>query len=385
MKSDSLLVSLSKYRPRDGHTPLENFITESFAWILRNNHEFASEFLNKLCGQPDTSKIKSIDTQVCLSGTYPDMVVQTQSRVFLFEHKTYTRLSPNQLGKYREYGNQKYGSVTMVLITGSKSQHEQYPDVALTWLDVYVFIMELLSSLTTSTFLKEFADLLKEHGLGPQPALSYESMISYLPSKNFRSDLQNILWKVYEAVRTSDRIKSLYNSIGEVVEGNIKWNGDISTFWGRVGTEYLSVWRPGLFVGCIVESKDHRNTYMDYSNGIDYCLVVSFDQKVSENGNTKHYGLIDYERDHVYASLVTEIQSSIADVDGYELYNHLNEQDPNRWHPLYLRRSLSEVLKGCETQEDQVARLVTDAERLFSVLVASQNFKELRKKYMVSS
>lgn len=383
--NDNLLVALSKYRPREGHTPLENFITESFAWILRNNREFASEFLRKLCKQGDSTEIKLIDTQVCLSGTYPDMVVQTQAGAFLFEHKTFTPLSAKQLGKYREFGNQKYGPVRIVLITGSKAQHEQNPDIALTWLDVYQFVMDAATRLQRSTFLIDFADLLKEHGLGPQPALSYESMISYLPSKNFRSNLQNILWKVHETVRTGSKIQPLYAGESAGVEGNIKWNGDIGKFWGRVGTEYLKVWRPGIFVGCVVDNEDHANSYMDYSKGIDYCLIVSFDQDASEDDNMKCYGLIDYEHDPLYKDLVAELLSVVAELDGYELYNHLIDQEPNRWHPLYLRKSLSEVLKGCETQEEQVARLVHDSERLVGLLASFNNFTKLRKKYQVRS
>ena len=36
---ESLLVNLRKYRPRENTDPLENFITEAFAWLLRSNRE----------------------------------------------------------------------------------------------------------------------------------------------------------------------------------------------------------------------------------------------------------------------------------------------------------------------------------------------------------
>ena len=42
-----LLESLRKYRPREGKDPLENFITEAFAWILNNYSDFAEFFINK--------------------------------------------------------------------------------------------------------------------------------------------------------------------------------------------------------------------------------------------------------------------------------------------------------------------------------------------------
>ena len=39
--SQSLLVRLSTYRPREKRNPLEDFITEAFAWILNNDQKFA--------------------------------------------------------------------------------------------------------------------------------------------------------------------------------------------------------------------------------------------------------------------------------------------------------------------------------------------------------
>ena len=66
MEDDNLLLALSKYHPREGHTPLENFITETFAWLLRNNPAFTVEFFKELCEElslSEESKIK-IETQL---------------------------------------------------------------------------------------------------------------------------------------------------------------------------------------------------------------------------------------------------------------------------------------------------------------------------------
>ena len=38
--ADSLLASLSKYRPREDQDPRENVLTEAFAWLLRQ-HRYA--------------------------------------------------------------------------------------------------------------------------------------------------------------------------------------------------------------------------------------------------------------------------------------------------------------------------------------------------------
>jgi len=41
MSTIGLLESVRKYHPRKGTDPLENFITEAFAWMLNDCPEFA--------------------------------------------------------------------------------------------------------------------------------------------------------------------------------------------------------------------------------------------------------------------------------------------------------------------------------------------------------
>ncbi|TDU23542.1 hypothetical protein C8E00_10229 [Chromohalobacter marismortui] len=43
---DSLLVSLRRYRPREGRDSLEDYLTEIFDWLLRNSREVAVAFLD---------------------------------------------------------------------------------------------------------------------------------------------------------------------------------------------------------------------------------------------------------------------------------------------------------------------------------------------------
>ena len=201
---NNLLLALSKYRPREGHTPLENFITESFASLLRNNTHFVVNFFKQFFDVDiSPSKVK-VNTQLNLEGNFPDMVITIDSSVWIFEHKTFTRLSPNQLNKYRDSANKQFDNVKIVLITGFKSQHEQEPEFKLTWCDVYNFLINFKKSNKESNgaiFFDYLSELLKENGLGPQPALSYESIINYLPTKDFRGNLQRILWAIHSRIK----------------------------------------------------------------------------------------------------------------------------------------------------------------------------------------
>lgn len=55
---DSLLTSLRKYHPRENTNPVENFITEAFAWLLRKDDELSHSLINHIAQKlSDTDKV----------------------------------------------------------------------------------------------------------------------------------------------------------------------------------------------------------------------------------------------------------------------------------------------------------------------------------------
>lgn len=81
--NDSLLVSVSSYRPRPGRESIEDFITEAFAWLLRSREELQQELVEEIDSRMRSEKNEALDfpdttqwsTQVSLSKSCPDMVV----------------------------------------------------------------------------------------------------------------------------------------------------------------------------------------------------------------------------------------------------------------------------------------------------------------------
>ena len=99
---ESLLVNLRKYRPRVGSDPLENFITEAFAWLLRSNREALNALLdciNKQLTLPiDLSESDVyISTQENFANKFPDLVISWEECTLVFEHKVHSELHKNQL------------------------------------------------------------------------------------------------------------------------------------------------------------------------------------------------------------------------------------------------------------------------------------------------
>ena len=123
MKTD-LLTSLRKYKVTDKQDPIENFITEAFAWLLKNYDDFSfffiKEILEKLNSDLVVSEKPNWSTQKNFNGFFPDMVCEFNNNSLVFEHKAWTSLHENQLNNYKKHSNRVYNTSYIILITADK-------------------------------------------------------------------------------------------------------------------------------------------------------------------------------------------------------------------------------------------------------------------------
>lgn len=144
--TNNLFVSLSQYAPRENTTPTENFITEAFAWLLRNDSEVFQALIKLLQSKLTEDEVLEsfeltddmhISTQENFGGKFPDMVIQNSTAslksTLVFEHKVWSNLHHNQLHNYRHHMEQerKDTNYRLILITALTAQHAQNPDIAL--------------------------------------------------------------------------------------------------------------------------------------------------------------------------------------------------------------------------------------------------------------
>ena len=187
-----LFEALRRYSPREGNDPLENFITEGFAWLLKKYPKFSEFFLRyleeKLREKERQLNVNKYDcewsTQDNFDGKYPDMVCRfrdvNKDKAIVFEHKVGTDLRENQLKDYRDSAQKKFDDSRIVLITKTKQQHEQAPDLSLCWSDIYKLISAWEQKADGDIFLlKDFQKLLKGEDLGPPTPISQEAIRSY--------------------------------------------------------------------------------------------------------------------------------------------------------------------------------------------------------------
>jgi hypothetical protein len=363
---ESLFNSLRKYRTRENTDPVENFLTEAFAWLLKSEPKFAHAFVESLgiveeIG-PSASWPGSWSTQCNWSGVFPDMVWESgldAKCALVFEHKVWSPLHSGQLENYRSYASGEFkGGYKLIIITGNHSQHTQDPDVAICWRDVFLSVENYVKHEGKSSpivyLFNDFLQLLKEIGLAPHGAFRCEEIVGY--ASDFSSRMEG-LWdscaKEFKAVYEAKFKDSLF---GKCFDSKVQ---KCSMRDGRIGMQLFDEWRPGLFVGTLLDCAGHGVTSSNSKLGPDCCIIIDFEE--SFHGS--------YESD-AYSALVESLEQAFkCQPDGWSFYNHLADQDmtdKNLWHPLHIRKPLVEVLSSGLSDSSLQAQALDLAAKLSS-------------------
>lgn len=370
---DNLLVNLRKYRPREQADPLENFITEAFAWLLRGSEEVREELL-KLMNEhldvpvPYVNADVVISTQENFRNKFPDMVLRWPEWLVVFEHKIWSELHDDQLKNYRNYAIDTVGEHKhrIILITAKKKQHKQDPDAALCWEQIYKrfeLICESVTDVTVSWAIKDFLELLKAEGLGPSTPINKFSLAHYTDSIALDEQLNNIC---------ANTLNEQWPLKNEGWQANKK-----KKCWGRIGIEFNTsdssqnpTWEPGVFCGFMVDDSDHQIQDL-MGKGLLGAVVLD----LSEEAQTK----IDDLLCDIYNDFVTELTNKIIEYNaGWEVSNRRDPLVHNPWHPLFITKTIESMFDEAHTTDDQESKFFSQISDLQKVLLSCSSFAKLK-------
>ncbi|WP_421851585.1 hypothetical protein [Marinomonas sp.] len=369
---ESLLLNVSKYAASDKTSPIENFITEAFAWLLRNDMNAQAailELVKTKSKKQDLAFYKASDefdisTQMNFNGNFPDMVWQdhTNDWALVFEHKVWSELHDQQLHNYRQHAEQHYPNYALVLITARLMQHRQNPDVALCWYDVADCLRKLPVESDKLQWLRnEFISLLDGNGLLNITPIDPLSLNYYKAAKKIDEQLHNICLQ----------------SINETwpLEGylDFKKQNSVRKKEGRVGF-YISqpvendkfTWRPGVFSGFLLDGWDHMvDDLLD--NGPIASLILSFGKAHHSISKTSP----------IYKQLINELQSSTELRSLWTVHDRSQRVEFNHWHPLVISANLVELFESCNSIDTQIQRYNEEMKKLQQVLISCTAFTQL--------
>lgn len=353
---DSLLVSLRRYRPREGRDSLEDYLTEIFAWLLRNYRNVADSFLDTVMTYvPETDRLElpaedqaiTWETQAPYPGARLDMLAQWSGGALLFEHKVHAPLSAEQVNKYRDLAASEFPGRTarVIVISANTGQHRPEAHGCLCWEKVYELLEtkhRTQSDPAEQFHIASFLALLRHEGLHPAAPISHQAVTFYPVACRFPEQLANVLAPLaYEEWQ-----------LAETYEGH-----NHKMRWGRLGFELIPAggplnWMPGLFVGVVLDGRDHLVQHR-HTDQVMLNIILDFSIKLHDI----------YSELPSYQRLVQRLHERTPYRDWY-FYDHLKESPANRYHPLYLETPLLEVLRGTTTlaeQRDAIRRAVCDA------------------------
>ena len=393
-----LFEALRRYSPRENRDPLENFITEGFAWLLNKHHVFGETFLKHL-----EKKLKEIGrewdfgnydcewrTQENFGGNYPDMVCHfnEENKAIVFEHKTWSSLSGDQLDNYKKHANNNFADYRIVLITATPQQHEQDPDLALCWSDIYDLIEK---SNNSELLIKDFQQLLKSVGLGPPVPISHSLTRYYYEAIDLKKNINNVITDFKKNIKDLiERVEGREvqdEEWKEMIKKDYRLDIPIQRgkddFYGRIGLDILArdADEPGpgnhgpgnIFVGVLVDREDHKTEPIDPDKGPDFCLIISFSTSLNDL----------YQKKENYKKLVAELSTKVEQLnDGWEFYDHLDDRtvnEPNKNNPIHIRKPMLDVFSGTESCEDQEERFYEVASKLIRLVVEEESFWALRE------
>ena len=354
--SDNLLVSLQKYASRPKFNPLENFTTEAFAWLLRNNTDALNAFLTLIASkisekasrqQNDGQNLKLLnldielnevrcETQVQLSSGIADLVLYLPNSTIVVEIKVWASGSKDQVTSYatslREQGHQNV--ISVFLAPGLPHQNED-ADVTIRWADVY----KALSEGKPDERRLEFLGYLDSQGLSPGLDLDCAAMI-YAPEVYRFIDVMLRQW--------------------QAILGNLEPSKDFpisekTNAWGRTGIMRkrtnldANYWNPAITIGVLHDPRDHCFEPITKSQGAIFMLCVDV-------GSYFFDRLLQKDTD--WANFKESVKQACANgnlhgwncFDGLEYYKD-NLKNCNQWHPFVIYKPVSELLVNRPNKE----------------------------------
>jgi hypothetical protein len=331
----NIFHALLTYRPREGRSSKENFLTEAFAHTLRTNPETCRAWLPNITGKP-LSELRGdveVETQVCLNApagnkwSIVDMVVRCGladggELTILFEHKWDSPARRDQIDDYVAIA-QAMPNALVVFIAPTVMQiadiREHTSEVkTVQWQEVHEFLHR-----SGADGVREFVEFLALQGLGPREPLSWPKLAAYVTSRAVEGDCLRIA----AALRERD-----WTFLPKRFQTSTAFD---KPRWGRVGIELNKDWNPALFLGFLMNGDDHQLPLLAPQTSIDLMLAL-------DHSDTKL--VIDPK---IVAPRAEALRAPGVDV----LYG---TQLKSKWRKIVIRESLVDTIRGKSTEAEQV-------------------------------
>ncbi|MGK5089663.1 hypothetical protein WDW86_19090 [Bdellovibrionota bacterium FG-2] len=336
---NNIFDSLFTYRMGGDRSPNENFLTEAFAYVLRND-DLAFRLWLKGCAEKDIDLVQDphVETQ-WYAGTFGffdlwvEYTVRGQKKQLIVENKWDAPTGKWQLEKYAEFAK-KQPCTRLLFVAPGQAKKDIAKKVvgckAFRWDEFYTVLNGSRNDLKENTV--QFLDFICRKGLGPMAPLTEASMVSYLDGN-----------------KVIDRCEAIMSQVGGRDWSCVRFPRREGPFiptnrWGRLALEFprSQDWNPCVTLGILFDGRDHRVELCDPRRGLDLMLRIEGDRNAELESVRRIFE--QKTRDWVEFMKKTKPNSKYSDVYGTK----------NKRTILLWRECLSDVLGDCANAEDQV-------------------------------
>ncbi|MGO4134061.1 hypothetical protein ACEQ6A_05790 [Rhizobium brockwellii] len=250
----NLFISLFQWRPVEGRTPGENFLTEAFVYCLRKNETFRTRWFEEILGSAVIDSELRISTRASHlddereTTIYPDIDIRgilTSGQPFslLVEVKWGARYDHAQIAKYDRLLKFERNSHLVFISANSmdcrnalmKRHSISAAFHVFEWQQIYSRLATLSQDCRSSQELVEF---MHKHGLSPPEPITQNLLQSYVATRDFTKRLRRYCEKLlnefpwdflpphYQDARRQE-VKDQYGRVA-IVFSRHDWNGTIT-------------------------------------------------------------------------------------------------------------------------------------------------------------
>ena len=357
----------------------EDFLTEALAWTL-NNTGFDLCFRSRVLRALNDERLADIQwgewrTRYHLSGKFLDMVCISSdgTRAIIFEHKENARFDPEQIRTYRKISHE-YFEAFIGSITPAPPPDQSVVDFSLCWYDLHEMATHWLETDARPDVdefvVRSFLDLLDKRALGPMTPITKSDITHLWNAILVEESLVKLIRRMPDeadwmtAIPVNLRSAKLdRRSFGQGQRPPRRPDG-------RIGLDLLDEWHPGIFVGVLVDGRDHRiPNSSDPKKGPDFCLILDMHRNLHSS----------YPDDPNYRNFKKKLRKR-CERTPWRFLDHLKDHKPwNPWHPIHVRQPLSDVIGNCGSGDAQIRALRDAARDVLSLIVGDRSFWNLRQ------
>jgi len=272
-RTPNLFRNLLSYRPRPDRDSRENFLTESFAYVLAMDPKVAIKIIEAFVGKSfRVKRLVGVSTQVSLSDEtssgLPDLKLEVldnknQLRQVWIENKWSAFADPAQLTRYLRYLEQQERVIPkhLVLLTPRhadasvcQAATSKIPLSHMSWSKLH----EVVSQYHSHAATREFEAFLSEQQLVVRP-ISLAATREHYRKLKARQD-----WGV---TRLRENLQTLCNRVLlELPKSELTKDAHVVVNYGRVG-----MWMFGsrITLGLMHDPTDHCSEFLDESRPLD--------------------------------------------------------------------------------------------------------------------